>query len=175
MALPLLLAKHVPSAFRHLRDAMPSNVDDRLRRLGGIPLCVWKKTYSITSFCNPRFNWSANGWFQKERCYYIFHTNHTALAFNSPCCWLHSTLLGLKQHSSWNVQTSFLWTVTSSRISAAYLLMALKMVTELQLLWSIETILSVFDYLIYQASSDLNYMHFCLQQTWCNGLKKKIF
>ena len=32
------------------------------------------------------------------------------------------------------------------------LLMALKKVTELQLLWSIETILSVFDYLIQQES-----------------------
>jgi len=25
-------------------------------------------------------------WFQEEWCYYIFYTNHTALAFNSPCC-----------------------------------------------------------------------------------------
>ena len=39
----------------------------------------------------------------------------------------------------------------SSRINIAYLLMALKKVTELLLLWSIETILSVFDYLIQQA------------------------
>ena len=38
-----------------------------------------------------------------------------------------------------------------------------KKVTELQLLWSIETILSVFDYLIQQASSELNYMPYCLR------------
>jgi len=52
--------------------------------------------------------------------------------------------------------------VTSSRITIAYLLMALKMVTELLLLWSIETILSVFDYLTQQASSEQNYTRFCL-------------
>jgi len=39
----------------------------------------------------------------------------------------------------------------------AYLLVILKKVTELQLLWSIETILNVFDYLIKQTSSELNY------------------
>ena len=49
------------------------------------------------------------------------------------------------------------------RITITYLLMALKKVTELQLLWSIETILSVFDYLILQASSELNCMPFCLR------------
>ena len=38
----------------------------------------FQSVYSITSSCNPRFSWSANGWFQKERCYYIFHSNHTA-------------------------------------------------------------------------------------------------
>jgi len=37
--------------------------------------------------------------------------------------------------------------VMSSRNTIAYLLMALKKVTELLLLWSIETTLSVFDYL----------------------------
>jgi len=48
--------------------------------------------------------------------------------------------------------------VMSSRIiTIAYLLMALKKVTELLLLWSIKTTLSVFDYLIQQASSELNY------------------
>jgi len=47
--------------------------------------------------------------------------------------------------------------VMSSKITIAYLLMVLKMVTKLLLLWSIETILSVFDYLIQQASSELNY------------------
>jgi len=51
--------------------------------------------------------------------------------------------------------------VTSSRTTIAYLLVALKKVTELQLLWSIETILSLFGYLIHQASSELNYMPFC--------------
>jgi len=40
----------------------------------------------------------------------------------------------------------------------AYLPMALKKVRELLLLWSIETTLSVFNYLIQQASSELNYM-----------------
>ena len=40
--------------------------------------------------------------------------------------------------------------VMSSRITIVYLLIALKKVTELLLLWSIETILSVFDYLIQQ-------------------------
>ena len=39
----------------------------------------------------------------------------------------------------------------------AYLPMALKKVRELLLLWSIETTLSVFNYLIQQASSELNY------------------
>jgi len=34
-------------------------------------------------------------------------------------------------------------------------------ITELLLLWSIETIRSVFDYLIQQASSELNYMPYC--------------
>jgi len=46
----------------------------------------------------------------------------------------------------------------SSRITIAYLLIALKKVTELLLLWSIETTLSVFDYLMQQVSSELNYM-----------------
>jgi len=50
----------------------------------------------------------------------------------------------------------FINSVMSSRITIAYLLMALKKVTELLLLWSIETTLSVFDYLIQQASSELN-------------------
>jgi len=53
--------------------------------------------------------------------------------------------------------------VMSSRITIAYLLMALKEVTELLLLWSIETTLSVFNYLIQQASLELNYMPFCLR------------
>ena len=53
--------------------------------------------------------------------------------------------------------------VMSLRITIAYLLMAVKMVTELLLLWSIETTLSVFDYLMQQASSELNYMPFCLR------------
>jgi len=44
----------------------------------------------------------------------------------------------------------FMNSVMSSRITIAYLLMALKKVTELLLLWSIETTLSVFDYLILQ-------------------------
>ena len=57
----------------------------------------------------------------------------------------------------------FMNSVMSSRITIANLLMALKKVTELLLLWSIETILSVFDYLIQQASSQLNYMPFCLR------------
>ena len=47
--------------------------------------------------------------------------------------------------------------VMTSRITIAYLLTALKKVTELLLLLSIETTLSVFDYLIQQASSELNY------------------
>jgi len=53
--------------------------------------------------------------------------------------------------------------VMTSIFTIAYLLMALKKVTELLLLWSIETILSVFDYLIQQAFSELNYMPFCLR------------
>ena len=53
--------------------------------------------------------------------------------------------------------------VMSSRITIVYLLMALKKVIELLLLWSIETTLSVFDYLIQQTSSELNYMPFCLR------------
>jgi len=52
--------------------------------------------------------------------------------------------------------------VMSSRITIAYLLMALKKVTELLLLWSIETTLNVFDYLMQLAFSELNYMLFCL-------------
>ena len=42
--------------------------------LFSIPLCIWKKTYSITSSCNPCFRWSACSCFQKEWCYYIFYT-----------------------------------------------------------------------------------------------------
>ena len=57
----------------------------------------------------------------------------------------------------------FMNSVMSSRITIAYLLMAVKKVTDLLLLWSIETIQSVFDYLIQQASSELNYMPFCLR------------
>ena len=55
----------------------------------------------------------------------------------------------------------FMNSVLSSRITIVYLLIALKKVTELLPLWSIET-LNVFDYLIQQASSELNYMPFCL-------------
>ena len=53
--------------------------------------------------------------------------------------------------------------VTSLRIIIAYLLMALKKVTELLLLLSTETTLNVFDYLMQQASLELNYMPFCLR------------
>jgi len=49
------------------------------------------------------------------------------------------------------------------KITIAYLLMALKKVTELLLLWSIETTSNVFDYLIQKASSELNYIPFCLR------------
>jgi len=49
--------------------------------------------------------------------------------------------------------------VMSSRITIAYLLMALKKVTELLLLWSIETTLNVFDYLMQQAFLELNYIN----------------
>ena len=45
--------------------------------------------------------------------------------------------------------------VMSSRITIAYLLMALKKVTELLLLLPIETTLNVFDYLMQQAFSEL--------------------
>jgi len=44
----------------------------------------------------------------------------------------------------------------SLRTTIAYLLMVLKKVTEVQLLWSIETMLSVFDCQIQPASSELN-------------------
>jgi len=47
----------------------------------------------------------------------------------------------------------FMNSVMSSRITIAYLLMVLKKVTELQLLSCIETILSVFDYLIQHLQS----------------------
>jgi len=60
----------------------------------------------------------------------------------------------------------------SSRITIAYLLMALKKVIELLLLLSIETILNVFDYLMQQAFSELNYMP-CLLKMW-SGAQKKI-
>jgi len=53
--------------------------------------------------------------------------------------------------------------VMSSRITSVYLLMALKKITELLLLWSIKTTLNVFDYLMQQAFSELNYMPFCLR------------
>jgi len=49
----------------------------------------------------------------------------------------------------------------SSKITITYLLMALKKVTELLPLWSIETTPNVFDYLMQQAFSELNYMPFC--------------
>ena len=68
----------------------------------------------------------------------------------------------------------FMNSVMSSRITIAYLLMALKKVTELLLLWSIETTLSVFDCPIQQASSELNYMPFCLRQMWSGAQKKRI-
>ena len=57
----------------------------------------------------------------------------------------------------------FMNSVMSLNIIIAYLLMALKKVTELLPLWSIETTLNVFDYLLQQASSELNYMPFCLR------------
>ena len=59
----------------------------------------------------------------------------------------------------------FMNCVTSlrTRPTISYLLMVLKKVTELQLLWFIETILSVLDYQIQQASSKLNYMPFCVR------------
>jgi len=50
-----------------------------------------------------------------------------------------------------------------SRITIAYLLMALKKVTELLLLLSTETTPNVFDYLMQQAFSEMNYMPFCLR------------
>ena len=57
----------------------------------------------------------------------------------------------------------FMNSVTSLRIIIAYLLMALKKVTELLLLLSIETTPNVFDYLMQQAFSELNYMPFSLR------------
>ena len=57
----------------------------------------------------------------------------------------------------------FMNSVMSLRITVAYLLMALKKVTELVPLWSIETTPNVFDYLMQQAFSELNYMPFCLR------------
>ena len=45
--------------------------------------------------------------------------------------------------------------VLSSRITIVYLLIALQKVTELLPLWSIETTLNVFDYLMQQASLEL--------------------
>ena len=109
--------------------------------------------------CNPCFRWSASGWFQKEWCYYIFYTNHTTLAFNFTlhCSDKSNTPPEIFKHCFYELF------VMSSRITIAYLPMALKKVTELLLLWSIETTLSVFDYLIQQASSELNYMPFCLR------------
>jgi len=88
---------------------------------------------------------------------------------------LHSTLHRQKQHSSQNLQTSFFMNfVMSSRITIAYLLMALKKVTELLLLWSIKTKLRLFDYLIQQTSSELNYMPFACDR--CGPtLKRKEF
>ena len=56
----------------------------------------------------------------------------------------------------------FMNSVTSLRITIAYLLMALKKVTDLLPLWSIETTPNVFDYLMQQAFSELNYIPFCL-------------
>jgi len=52
MALPLLPAEHIPSAFRHLHDAMPSNVDDRLCRL---------VTYVDETWVSSRW-WPASSW-----------------------------------------------------------------------------------------------------------------
>jgi len=57
----------------------------------------------------------------------------------------------------------FMNSVMSLIITIVYLLMALKKVTELLPLWSIETTLNVFNYLMQQASSELNYMSFYLQ------------
>jgi len=93
----------------------------------------------------------------------MFYTIHTALAFK----------LVLRLTSLYTARTKatllrkysnivFMNSVMSLRITIAYLPMALKKVTELLLLWSIETILNVFDYLMQQAFSELNYMPFCL-------------
>jgi len=55
-------------------------------------------------------------------------------------------------HSLLDVLSTLNGGIAANGKNIAYLLMALKKVTELQLLWSIETILSVFDYLIQQES-----------------------
>ena len=54
MALPLLPAEHIPSAFRHLHNAMPSNVDDRLHRLVAHVDETW-----VSSRLWPASSWSA--------------------------------------------------------------------------------------------------------------------
>ena len=69
----------------------------------------------------------------------------------------------------------FMNSVMISRITIAYLLMALKKVTELLLLLSIETTPNVFDYLMQQAFSEMNYMPFCLRQMSSGAQKKRIF
>jgi len=72
--------------------------------------------------------------------------------------------VGLRRSLLWKYSNIvFMNSVMSLRIIIAYLLMALKKVTELLPLWSIETTLSVFDYLMQQAVSELNYMPFCLR------------
>jgi len=62
-----------------------------------------------------------------------------------------------------NLQPCMLHVASCIAVVIGVLLMALKKVTELLLLWSIETTLSVFDYVMQQASSELNYMPFCLR------------
>ena len=69
----------------------------------------------------------------------------------------------------------FMNSVTSLRIIIAYLLMALKKVTELLLLLSTETTLNVFDCLMQQAFSELNYMPFYTCYRCRPALKRKEF
>ena len=86
-----------------------------------------------------------------------YHRSRQVILCQSPKFYPNRTTLG--KYSN----IVFMNSVMSSRITIAYLLMALKKVTELLLLLSIETTPNVFDYLMQQAFSELNYMPFCLR------------
>ena len=105
---------------------------------------IWKKTYSITSSCNPCFRLSANGWFQKRVM--LLHLLYQPHRLGFLLALLLTSLYTARTKATLLPKCSnivFMNSVRSSRTTIAYLLVALKKVTELQLLWSIEAVYSI--------------------------------